>query len=96
MLDVILGSICEFFPKTCISKMAFPRAKQSEIWVGGGVFSVSRVRLTSKYLGYSGVIQCISNFQTSCISKTADRRAKQSEIWASGVSMQCIQGTFDT
>ena len=30
------------------------------------------------------------------ISKRDGRRAKGSEIWASGVSLQCIQGPFDS
>ncbi len=34
--------------------------------------------------------------KTSIIWKTSDRRAKWSEIWASGVSLQCIQVTFDS
>ena len=34
--------------------------------------------------------------KTSTIWKTSDRSAKRSEIWASGVSVQCIKGTFDT
>ncbi len=38
----------------------------------------------------------MSDFRQHCISKTACRRAKRSEIWASGVSIQCIQGTFDS
>ncbi len=34
--------------------------------------------------------------KTSIIWKTSDRGAKRSEIWASGVSIQCIQGPFDS
>ncbi len=41
------------------------------------------------------VIGRISDFRQACISKTAGRRAKRSEI-ASGVSIQCIQGPFDS
>ena len=38
-------------------------------------------------------IQCIQgNFEP----KITKRRVKRSEIWASGVSIQSIQGTFDS
>ena len=33
--------------------------------------------------------------KTPIIWKKRDRRAKRDEIWVSGVSIQCIQGTFD-
>ncbi len=43
------------------------------------------------------VIRCISNFwqPCTCISKSAGRRVEGSEIWASGLSIQCMQDTFD-
>ncbi len=63
----------------------------------GWVFSVYWVLLTVTWLRSFWVIRrCISDFGQSFIWKTACRRAKRSEIWASGVTIQCIQGTFDS
>ncbi len=43
-----------------------------------------------------GSLDAIRVYEKNCISKISGRREKRSEIWASEVSIQCIQGTFDT
>ncbi len=57
----------------------------------GYLLSVNKCLLMS-FWGHSVHL----NFRQAYISKMADCRAKQSETWASEVSIQCIQGTFDS